>query len=154
MIGVMMRMNAAPRGSRARQAGAWARGCLALIGVAGLVAVAGCGSSKPAYCSDRTNLENSVKGLTSLNTSSGIISGVESQLKKIESNATAVVNSAKGDFPSQTSAIKSSVDALKTSVQGLPSSPSAAEIATVAVDASKVVSSVNNFKVATNSKCS
>ena len=31
-----------------------------------LVAITGCGgSSKPAYCSDRSNLENSVKGLTS-----------------------------------------------------------------------------------------
>lgn len=153
MIGVTMRMNAAPGDSRARHAGAWARGCLALIGVAGLIVVAGCGSSKPGYCSDRTNLDNSIKGLTSLSVSSGI-SGLKSQLKKIESNATAVVNSAKSDFPSQTSAIKSSVDALKTSVQGLSSSPSAAAIATVAGDASKVVSSVKSFSDATSSKCS
>ena len=43
--------------------------CTALVA---LVALAGCGSSKPAYCSARTNLENSVKGLTNLNSSSGI----------------------------------------------------------------------------------
>ena len=31
-----------------------------------LIALAGCGSSsKPAYCSDRTNLENSIKNLPS-----------------------------------------------------------------------------------------
>jgi hypothetical protein len=126
---------------------------LAFAAVAGLVALAGCGSSKPGYCSDRTSLQNSIKGLTNLNASSGI-SGLESQLTKIQSDATALVNSAKSDFPSQTSAITSSVDALKTAVQGLSSSPSAAQIATVARDASNVVNSVKSFTDATSSKCS
>jgi hypothetical protein len=121
--------------------------------VAGLVAVSGCGSSKPAYCSDRSNLQNSVKGLTSLNVSSGI-SGLESQIKKIQSDGAAVASSAKGDFPSQTSAVTSSVNALKSAVQGLPSSPSAAQIAAVAKDASAVVSSVKSFSDATKAKCS
>ena len=69
-----------------------------------LVALAGCGSSKPAYCSARTNLENSVKGLTNLNSSSGV-SGLKAQLSKIETDANTVISQAKSDFPSQTSAI-------------------------------------------------
>lgn len=113
------------------------------------VALAGCGSSKPAYCTDRTNLQNSVKGLTSAG-----VSGLKAQLQKIQSDATAVVNSAKGDFPNETSAITSSVDALKTSLAALPSSPSAAQVATVTQDAASVVSSVKNFVDASNSKCS
>ena len=44
----------------------------------GAIAAAGCGSSKPAYCSSRNDLENAVKGLTSLNVSSGV-SGLEAQ---------------------------------------------------------------------------
>lgn len=138
--------------SRAHQ-GAWARAPVAFA-AAGLVALAGCSStsSTPAYCSDRTSLENSVKGLPSLASSSGI-SGLKSQLKKIESDATALVNSAKSDFPSQTSAIMSSVDALKSAVTALPSSPSAADIAPVAADAASVVSSVKSFTDATSSKC-
>ena len=120
---------------------------------AGVVALAGCSSSKPAYCTDRTNLENSVKGLTSLTASSGI-SGLTSQVKTIQSDATALVSSAKGDFPSQTSAITSSVSALKTSVTGLASSPSATQIATVTKDAASVVSSVKTFTEASSSKCS
>ena len=113
-------------------------------------ALAGCSSSpgKPAYCTDRTNLENSVKGLTSAS-----ISTLKSQLSQIESDATALVNSAKSDFPNQTGAISSSVSALKTSVTALPSSPSAAQIATVAKDAASVVSSVKNFTDATSSQC-
>lgn len=137
---------------RTRQRGVWARVLLALVIAAGAVALAGC-SSKPAYCAARTNLENSVKGLTSLNVSSGV-SGLKSQVATIQSDATALVSSAKGDFPSQTSAITSSVDALKSSVAGLPSSPSAAQIATVTKDAASVVSSVKSFTDATSSQCS
>ena len=63
-------------------------------------------------------------------------------------------NSAKGDFPSETSAITSSVTALKNSVTALPSSPTTAQIATATRDAASVVSSVKSFVDASNSKCS
>src|SRR5208283_5562858 len=97
------------------------RTAFATVAAGTLIALAGCGSSKPAYCSDRTNLENSIKGLTSLSASSGV-SGLTSQIKTIQSDAISVVNSAKGDFPSQTSAMKTSVDALASAVKALPSS--------------------------------
>ncbi len=118
-----------------------------------LIALVGCGSSKPAYCSDRTNLENSVKGLTSLNPSSGI-SGLQTQVKTIESNATSLVNAAKSDFPSETSAVKSSVDALQSAIKALPSSPSVTQIAAIATSATAVVNSVKSFVDASKSKCS
>ena len=135
--------------SRARRGGAWAQLLLVVAAAAAVIALAGCSSSKPAYCTDRTNLQNSVKGLTSAG-----ISGVKSQLKQIQSDATTVVSSAKGDFPSETSAITSSVNTLKNSVAALPSSPSAVQVATVGRDAAGVVSSVKSFVDATNSKCS
>jgi hypothetical protein len=122
---------------------------LAFTAAVAVVALAGCSSSKPAYCTDRTNLQNSVKGLTSAG-----ISGLKTQVKQIQSDATALVNSAKSDFPTETSAITSSVDALKNSLAALPSSPSAAQIATVTQDAASVVSSVKSFVDASNSKCS
>lgn len=148
-----MRMSARSGRPGIRQRSAWARVLLALVVAAGAVALAGCSSSKPAYCANRTSLENSVKGLTSLNLSSGV-SGLKSQVAGIQSDATALVSSAKSDFPSQTSAITSSVDALKSSVDGLSSSPSAAQIATVTRDAASVVSSVKSFTDATSSQCS
>jgi hypothetical protein len=116
------------------------------------VALAGCGSGTPAYCTDRTNLQNSITGLTNL-TASGI-SGLKSQLKQIQTDATTLVSSAKSDFPSETSAISSSVNALKNSVTALPSSPSAAQIATVTRDAASVVSLVKSFTDASSAKCS
>jgi hypothetical protein len=132
---------------------AWPRPTLALMAIVALGVLAGCGgSSKPAYCSDRTNLDNSVKSLPSVTSSSGL-SGLKSQISKIQSDATALVNSAKGDFPTQTTAIKSSVDTLASAVKALPSSPSASQVAAIAADSKSVVSSVNSFSDASKSKC-
>jgi hypothetical protein len=118
----------------------------------GTLALVGCGSSKPAYCTDRSNLQNAMNGLKGL-TISGGVSAWESQAQKVDTAATALVNSAKSDFPSQTSAISSSVKALKSSIAALHSSPSAATIATAAQNASNMKNSVNSFTNATSSKC-
>jgi hypothetical protein len=151
-----MGLNARSGRERARRGGAWACVSLALAAGAGAVALTGCSSGSsgpPAYCSARTNLENSIKGLTSLNASSGV-SGLKAQVNDVANNATKLVDAAKGDFPSQTSAITSSVNTLKSSVATLSSSPSAAQIATVTKDAGNVVSSVSSFMSASSSKCS
>ena len=130
------------------------RVAVSVLTVVAVIAVAGCGSSsKPAYCSDRTNLNNSVKNLPSV-TSSGGISGLTSQLATIQSDATALVSAAKSDFPTETSAVKTSVDALKSAVKALPSSPSASQIAAIGLDASSVVNSVKSFVDTSKSKCS
>jgi hypothetical protein len=126
---------------------------VACLAAALLAAVAGCGgSSKPAYCSDRSDLQSSVKGLSNLTVSSGV-SGLKTQLTTIQSDANKVVSSAKSDFPSQTDAITTSVDTLQTAVQAVPSSPTAKQFAPVAAAAAGVVSSVKSFMDATNSKC-
>jgi hypothetical protein len=131
----------------------WVRMPVAMVAAAALIALAGCGSSKPAYCTTRTSLENSVKNLPSSVSSSGI-SSLKTQVKTIENQATTLVNQAKSDFPTQSSAVKSSVDTLSSAVKALPSSPSATQIAAVGLDASKVVSSVKSFSDASKSKCS
>jgi len=144
-----------PKHTRARpHAGRLAtRLSLALVALIALAAAAGCGSSsKPAYCKDRTNLENAIKNLPSAASSSGL-SGLQSQLTTIQSDATAAVDAAKTDFPSETSALKSSVDTLSSAAKALPSSPSTTQIAAVALDAANVVSAVKTFTSATKSKC-
>ena len=178
-----MGLKAGSGGSPVRRGGAWACASLATVvsaAAVGVVALAGCNSAtsattgatssatatsptatstatstatgKAAYCGDRANLENSIKGLTSLNASSGV-SGLKTQVNTVVDDATKLVNSAKGYFPSQTSAITSSVDALKTSVSGLSSNPSASQIATITTDAASVVTSVQSFMSASASKC-
>ena len=127
--------------------------CAALLAAFLALAIAGCGGSdKPGYCSDRSQLESSIKDLANLSPSQGL-SGLQSQLRTIQNDASALVASARADFPSQTNAIETSINKLSSDVRGLSSSPSAAQIATLASDASAVVSSVRAFADATSSKC-
>jgi len=121
---------------------------LAPVAVAAVL-LAGCGSSKPSYCSKVSDLKKSVEGLTSVTS----VSALTSQLSTIESDAKDVVASAKSDFPSETTAVRSSLDALQTTVKQLPSSPSAAELATVASQAAASFTAVKNLASATSSKC-
>jgi hypothetical protein len=125
---------------------------VATVAAIALVVLAGCGSSKPSYCSERTKLEDSIKGVTGLKLS-GIVSGLQSQVSTIQTDATSLVNSAKSDFPSETSAVKTSVNALSSAVKALPANPSATQIATVATSAAGVASSVKSFVDASSSKC-
>lgn len=129
------------------------RPVVAALAAGALVAAAGCGGSdKPAYCSDRSQLESSIKDLTNIDPSQGL-GGLQTKLTTIQSDANALVASARSDFPSETSAIRSSVSALATDIRALPSSPSAAQVASLASNASAVVSAVSGFVDATKSQC-
>jgi hypothetical protein len=126
---------------------------VALAIAAGLTACGG--SSKPSYCNDTANLKQSVQDLGSVSIVQGGTNALTSALSKMESNAKAVVSSAKGDFPDQTAAISSSINALQKSASSLASSPGQpAVIAQVPGQISAVVKSVQDFSSATSSKCS
>lgn len=142
-------------GSQDHAGRVWTLVPVTLVIVLMMGAATGCGSSssKPAYCSDRSTLESSIKDL-SVPTSTTDITNLKTQLATIQSQATALVNSAKSDFPSQTSAIKSSINTLSSAVKALPASPSTSQIATIGVDAVAVTSSVKSFTDATSSNCS
>ncbi len=117
-------------------------------------ALGACGSSKPAYCSSVSNLESSIKALPSTNVVQTGLNGLESAVSKVQSDAQTAINDAKGDFPTETSALKSSVNTLSTTVKQAASSPSVSTIAQIPAQVSAVVTSVNNFQSATKSKCS
>ena len=118
-----------------------------------LVAGCGGGSSKPSDRQDRSDLESSIKGLTSVDFKSGGTSALKAQLEKVQSDAKALVSSAKSDFPSQTDAISSSVNSLEISAKQLPASPSVGQIAALASSAASVATAVKDFTSATASKC-
>jgi hypothetical protein len=124
--------------------------CIALVAVVGLAACGG--SSKPAYCSARSELQKSINGLSSLSMSSSV-SDLEAELKKIQTQATTLVSKAKSDFPSETAAIQSSVKTLTNDVNALKKDASATHISAVISSASGVVSSVKTFMDSTSSKC-
>ena len=125
---------------------------LLLAATAALALTACGGSDKPGYCADRSQLQSSIKDLTNLTPSEGL-SGLKTQLTTIQSDANALVASARSDFPDETSAIQTSVSKLAGDVRALPSNPSTAQIGALAADASSVVSAVSSFMDATKSAC-
>ena len=131
------------------------RPCLAVtlcVLVLSALVAAGCGDSKPSYCSKADELELAVKDLGEIDLSKGVTS-VTSAASKVETSATDAVNAAKKDFPTETARIESSVTALKSEVDHFPSSPSASQIATLALDVKSVVDAVDNFVSQTKKKC-
>jgi K+-sensing histidine kinase KdpD len=130
---------------------------LACIAVLGTVALAACGSSKPAYCSARTNLQNSSNTLRNslANYQSGqSTSNLQSQAQTVRNDANTLVNDATKDFPSETSAISASINTLASAVRALPPNPTSSQLAQVRADAQNVRTAVQNFYNTSNSKCS
>jgi hypothetical protein len=121
--------------------------CALLIGVVALIA--GCGSSKPAFCKDKNDLQKSVSSISV----SGGVSSLKTQLQTIETQAKSLVSSAKSDFPDQTTAINTAVSKLQTDIKALPSSPTPAQLASVALSAKDTVTSVSAFASAAKDKC-
>lgn len=132
--------------TRSRRVAAIVSGTLAVA------VMAGCGNDKPSYCSGGEDLQNDVKGLTDAATSGGV-SGLKTQLQKIQADAQTVIDDAKSDFPDEIAALQSSVDALETSIKALPSSPEAGDITPLVAQAAAVVSAVKNFAGAIKDAC-
>ena len=124
----------------------------ALAGAALLATGCG-GSDKPAYCSNVSDLQQSVNDLRGVKLERGALSTLQTDLKKVQSNANAVVSSAKEDFPSQTSALKSSVSSLSTAVSQLPTSLTGPALAALVPMVRSVVTAANGLKSATSSAC-
>jgi cell division septation protein DedD len=120
-----------------------------------VIVLAACGgSSKPSYCSSVSNLESSIKALPSTNILQTGLSGLETAVTKVQTDAQTAVTAAKSDFPTESSALKSSIDALSATVKSAVNSPSPATIAQIPAQASAAITAVNNFQSATKSKCS
>jgi hypothetical protein len=123
------------------------------LAAAALVA-AGCGGDdKPEYCSNVSDLQQSVDNLKGVQLESGALSTLQTDLQKVQSNANAVVSSAKQDFPSETSALQSSVSTLSTTINSLPASPTAQELLPLAPQVNSVVTAAQGLSSATSSAC-
>lgn len=138
----------APRSAVATRHRLVAIAALALV-VVGVLS--GCGSSKPAYCSDVTNFKNAVGGLTSVTSPSGLAT----QVKKVASTGQAALSAVKTNFAPETSAVKSALAALENSTAQLASSSTrTAAIAALPGEAQAVVTAADNLANAAKPKCS
>src|SRR4051794_24564894 len=128
----------------------------ALSVCAAAIAVAGCGSagsSKPDYCGKRDALTKDIQSLKDINVGSGALQELQSKLRTIQADAQDLATSAKDSFPDESAAVRTTVGNLKESVDSTSSSPSAANVALLAGNVSKVVDSISAFADATKSKC-
>jgi FtsZ-interacting cell division protein ZipA len=130
---------------------------IAAVAVA-LAALAGCGSSqssssKPSYCSSLTNLKQSVKDLPTTDVIKNGTNALKGNVDKVVSNAQAVVDAAKKDFPNESTAITTAVDSLKTTVSQLQQNQSAALVVQAAGNVASLGSAVKNFASSASSKC-
>ena len=145
--------SASPDSAGARARRALLRFSLPLAAVFALAVASGCGDdSKPGFCADKSALEESIKALPG-SVTSGNIGALKTQAQEVESDARALVDSAKSDFPSETSAITSSIDSVKTAIEGLSDSPSPADLAPIVTGAAAVGNAVNTFSSAADSEC-
>lgn len=130
------------------------RSLIAATALVVVFAVTGCGgSSKPAYCSNVSDLQGSVDELSSVQLESGALSTLQADLAKVQTNANAVVSSAKQDFPSETSALKSSVSSLAATVNQLPSSPTPQQLLALTSEIASAVTAAKELTSATESAC-
>jgi hypothetical protein len=123
---------------------------------AALVAVplGACGSAgKPDYCNKRETLSNDVKALTDIKLEPGAVQSLKTQLQKIRKDAQAVVDSAKGDFPTETSDMQRTLSNLRTTVDNTSSSPTASDFVLVGKNMVKLADSVKAFTAAAGDKC-
>jgi hypothetical protein len=130
--------------------------CVSLvILVAAALFVAGCGDSgsEPAYCSNVSELEKSVREIGDVKLETGAIATLQGDLQTVQSNANEVVSSAKEDFPNETNAVKSAVSKLSTTIEQLPPSPTAQQLLPLASEISAVVTASKNLVSATQSAC-
>lgn len=132
------------------------RSVLATVTVGGIAAftLAACGGdSKPAFCDDRSQLEESIKAIPGL-VGDADLSGLESQVQTVQDDATAVAESAQADFPSESEAVTNSVETLEKGINALPAKPSPAEYASVGLQAAAALSAIKKFNETTNAECS
>lgn len=136
------------------------RGSLAAL-PAGLIAaalLAGCGSSsKPAYCTQVTNFENSVKTLEQVEVSPSNLNTIATDVQKVGTSAKELESAIKSEFAPQISSVKSSVAALGASMKELGSAPSSSAIAhaasVVPAQVEALKRSASEIQEVTKSKC-
>jgi len=120
----------------------------------GSVLLAGCGSSKPAYCDPVKKTEDAVKSLPTVqDVKTNGVGTLTSALSTLKQNATTAIDQAKSAFSSQTTALKNSVDALSSTATQLAGSPSVATLAQLPAQVSAVKTAVTNLQSAVSSKC-
>jgi hypothetical protein len=129
----------------------WALLPAAALVLAGLAA--GCSSSKPAYCTDASQLKTSVQDLGNVDINIHDLSSVGTAVSKVKADAQKFATDAKSAYPSQTTALKNSVSGLQAAVKSAIAQPSVTTVAAVGSSVSQVKTAAGNLQEAAKGAC-
>jgi hypothetical protein len=113
----------------------------------------GCSSSKPAYCTDASQLKTSVQDLGNVTVNVNDLSSVNTAVSKVQANAKKFASDAKSAYPSQTTALKTSLSSLETAVKSAMAQPSLTTVAAVVSSVTQVKTAADNVQTAVKGKC-
>jgi hypothetical protein len=114
---------------------------------------AGCGSSKPAYCDDASQLKTSVNDLGNVTINVHDLSSVNTAVSKVQADAKKLVTDVKSAYPSQTTALKTSLSGLETAVKSAMAQPSVTTVAAVVSSVTQVKTAADNVQTAVKGTC-
>jgi hypothetical protein len=126
---------------------------VACIAAVAAVVLPGCG--KPEFCAKKTEFNSSVTTLTSVSLTPPDPTEVFNEIEKVQNAGTAMINAAKSDFPSQSTALENAVnDVVATGKTLTMTTDLTATGVTLAAQLLTLNSAWNSFKTATNDACS
>lgn len=131
---------------------------LATFALATVALLAGCGSgSKPAYCTQVTNFENSVKTLEQAEVSPSNLNTIATDVQKVGTNSKELVSAVKTEFTPQINSMKGSVTAIEATLRELTSAPSSSTlshaITAIPAQVEALKRSAGEIQEVTKSKC-
>jgi hypothetical protein len=98
-----------------------------------------------ALCADAAALRASLNKLISVETGAGAVNEIKSDLANVQQNFTAFVNNARGQWETQTTALKSALAQLQTAVKALAANPGASTFSSVVTATSGVKTATQNL---------
>jgi hypothetical protein len=131
---------------------------LAAVALTTAALLAGCGSgSKPAYCTQVTNFENSVNTVEQAEVSPSNLSTIATDVQKVGTSSKELVSAVKTEFAPQINSMKGSVAAMEATLKELASTPSSSTLshAVTAIPAQveALKRSAGEIQDVTKSKC-
>lgn len=127
------------------------------IGLSGAALLAGCGSSKPAYCTQVSNLKSSVQTLEHVEVSPSNLSTITTDVQKVGTSTKELESAVKSEFAPQINSLKSAVSALEGTVKTLASAPTSSNIShaasVVPAQVEALKHSAQEVEAVTKSKC-
>jgi hypothetical protein len=110
-------------------------------------------ASATELCADAATLKSSISDLASVNVLSGGLSGIQTKVTTIQTNLTALQQSAQGQFGPEISAMRGAVSTLRSGVSAATANPGISTIAAVAKDVAAVVSTYKALDTAVRTTC-